>query len=184
MYRLLAVFIVLTLFLGACQSTPAQNDNEELQKLVDADQNDRSTDSDEPIAPKDDIRRKRVLELLAKNQIVTPQDKYNAALILQHTGMVFVGNKLTSKSVENHYLAYQLVKSAFEEGYEDAQYFVAVTYDRYSWMSFGYQKYGTQTTYIDDKPVWVTIDPTTTNEERAQYNVPHLEVLLKQKPMQ
>lgn len=184
MYRLLAFFIALSLFLAACQSRPVQNDNVELQKLVDADQKDRSTDSDEPIALKDDVRRKRVLELLAKSKIVTPKDKYNVALILQHTGMVFVDNQLKSKSVENHFLAYQLAKSAFEEGYQDAQYFVAVTYDRYSWMAFGYQKYGTQTTYIDDKPVWVTIDPATTNEERAHYNVPPLEELLKQKPMQ
>ena len=77
-----------------------------------------------------------------------------------------------------------MAKAAYEEGYQKAQYFIAVTYDRYSWMAFGYQKCGTQSTYVDDKDVWVTIDSNTTDEERAKYRVPPLEELLKQKPMQ
>jgi hypothetical protein len=180
--RCLLFMICISIFLG-CEKKQITN-NAELQTMADLDQQDRSEDGDEPLEPKDEIRRKRVFELLAANAVRTPKDKVNSALILQHTGMVFVEGELKSKSVENHYLAHQLAKSAFESGYEEARFFTAVTYDRYSWMAFGYQKYGTQTTFVNHEEVWVTIDSVTSDEERAVYNVLPLDELLKQKPMQ
>lgn len=180
----LTLLICLLFFLLVNTCAQVKEDNAELKKLVAADQADRSGESDEKLAPNDDLRRQKVFELLAQNKIMTPKDKYNASIILHHTGMVFIDNQLKSKSVENHYLAYQLAKAAFEEGYQKAQYLVAVTYDRYSWMAYGYQKYGTQTTFKDDKEVWVTIDSTTADEERARYQVPPLQELLKLHSMQ
>lgn len=181
----IAIFFtfVLMLLLAACGRTE-NFDNVELQQMVEADQKDRSEDNDEPLEPKDELRRKRVFEMLADNEIKTAKDKINAAVILQHTGMVFADGKMKSKSVENHYLAYQLAKSAFESGYEKAGYFTAVTYDRYAWMSFGYQKYGTQSTFINGEQVWVTIDAETSDEEREKFGVPALSELLKSMPMQ
>jgi len=152
--------------------------------LLDADQADRSGESDEMLATNDDLRRQKIFELLAQNKIVTPKDKYNASIILHHTGMVSLDSQLKSKSLENHYLAYQLAKAAFEGGCQKAQYLVAVTYDRYSWMAYGYQKYGTQTTFKDDEEVWVKIDSTTADEERAKFKVPPLQELLEQHSME
>jgi len=183
MNRLLIIMIIaIVLFMG-CEKAELV-DNAKLQELVDADQRDRSSDSEEPFAPKDDERRKLLFEMLAKNEVITPKDKLNAAIILQHTGMIFVDDNMKSKSVENLFLAHQLAKAAYEEGYEKARYFTAVTYDRYCWMAFGFQKYGTQSTYINDEDVWVTIDPETTDEESEVYNVPTLKKLLEHKPMQ
>ncbi len=181
MKNLVVRAMILSVLLS-CSSEVELRDSHVLMKLVEADQNDRMNDSDEPIAPKDDLRRMKVIELLANGSVVTPQDKYNAALILQHTGMVFSDGTLKSKSVENHYLAYQLAKAAYESGLEEARYFVAVTYDRYLWMSKGFQKYGTQSTFVDDREIWVEIDTLTTDEERAEYLVKPLSELLELKP--
>jgi hypothetical protein len=57
-------------------------------------------------------------------------------------------------------------------------------YDRYSWMTHGYQKYGTQSVWVDDNEYWVTIDPATTDAERARFNVRPLAELLREKPME
>jgi len=51
-------------------------------------------------------------------------------------------------------------------------------------MAFGYQKYGTQSTYVNDREVWVRFDSTTTDAERARYGIAPLETLLKVKPVQ
>ena len=177
------LIVVSTFYFTNCGSTK-KNHNIELQKLVVADQKDRMSGSDEPWEPKDELRRKRIFVLLANNKILTAKDKLNAALILQHTGMVFCNKKLKSKSMENHYLAYQLSKAAYRQGSEKARRYIALTYDRYSWMAFGYQKYGTQSTFIDDQEVWVKIDTKTSDEERVKYNIAPLAELLKQKSMQ
>ncbi len=195
MKTFLIIAISLLVVLTSCQKEPKEQqvpkiqkvevkDNLELQKMADQDQKDRMTDSDEPLEPKDEMRRKKVFEMLAKNLVVTAKDKFNAAIILQHTGLTFCEGKLTSISVENYYLVYLLAKKSFEMGNKTAQYFIAAAYDRYSWLKYGYQKYGTQGTPQDGKEVWVKIDPNTTDEERAKYRVPPLAELLKQKPMQ
>lgn len=186
--KLLPIILVL-LFFTACniksiEDNKPSSDNAELIKMAKEDQADRMKDSDEPLEPKDEVRRKRVMELLADNRIITNRDKFNAALILQHTGLMFCNNELKSMSVENYYLAYLLAKSAFENGYKDAAGMTAATYDRYSWLAYGYQKYGTQGTYENDKEVWVKFDSTTTDSERAIYGIEPLQKLLSQKPVQ
>lgn len=57
----------------------------------------------------------------------------------------------------------------------------AATYDRYLLYTEGYQKYGTQRVpdEVTEEEVWAPIDPKTTDEERAKYNVPPLTELLK-----
>ncbi len=133
MYRPLCIMAITFAFvIIPLGSEIFASDNPELIRLVESDQLDRMTDSDEPIAPKDDKRRKRVFQLLAAGQVNTARDKYRAALILQHTGLELIGGKLLSKSAENYYLAYELAKAALDDGYEDARRSVAVFYDRYS----------------------------------------------------
>jgi len=176
--------ITFTLVFSAFGSEIYAKDNPELIRLVEADQLDRMTDSDEPIAPKDNKRRKRVFQLLAAGEVNTPRDKYRAALILQHTGLVFIGEEMKSISAENYYLAHELAKFVFNDGNEDARRSVAVNNERYSWLTFGYQKYGTQLVWIDDKDYWVKIDSTTTDAERAQFGIRPLAELLADKPME
>jgi hypothetical protein len=129
----------------------------------------------------DEIRRMRVLELLGQGKIDSPESKYHAAMILQHTPQGAVGATIASKSNENYILAHFLARSAAEEGYEDARWLAAATYDRYLVIQGRPQKYGTQfnlnvaTGFLEFSPV----DPDTTDAERAEWHVPPVEQTLR-----
>ncbi len=147
---------------------------------------DQAARSGQTIVRTDAERVKLVLAELARNAVQTPEDKTNAALVLQHTGMTFCGDKLTSLSPDNYLLAHNLAAAAFEAGYDDARFLVAQTIDRYLSMTEGYQKYGTNR-FINQETgaeEWAPIDRSTTDAERAKYGVPALEILLKQFPEQ
>ena len=153
--------------------------------MVIKDQEMRMNGNDEPMEPKDKIHRQRVMELLSENLIITPDDKFNAALILQHTALTYCNDRLKSISSENYYLAYTLVKSSMESGNKDAAYLVAATYDRFLYFTEGYQKYGTQKIYYEEEGgmLWAPIDTLTTDEERKKYGVKPLSELLKETKM-
>jgi len=51
--------------------------------------------------------------------VKTPEDKFNAALVLQHTPLTFCDKQLVSTNPDNHLLAHNLFKSAFEAGYKE-----------------------------------------------------------------
>lgn len=143
----------------------------------------RQSDSNDPLEISDRVRRKKVLQLLAEDKIVTDNDKFHAAYILNHTGLVFCDGSVKSVSAENYYLAYQLAKSSFENGNEEARYFTAAFYDRYLLYTKGFQKYGTQRVFEDNQELWAPIDPLTTDEEREHYGIESLKELLKKHKM-
>lgn len=157
------------------------SNNKELEQLVVKDQEMRNNDTLD-MEPIDKTHRQRVLEMLANGEVITGQDKFNAALLLQHTALIFCNEKLVSISPENYYLAYKLSKSAFDSGYKNAGYMTAAAFDRYLLYTEGYQKYGTQRLYDEktDEEYWAPIDSTTTDEERAVYMVKPLKELLKE----
>lgn len=156
-----------------------QVDNEDLVRMVLEDQEIRNKD-DADFEPLDKTHRNKVFELLANGLVTTNKDKLNAALILQHTALVFCNDELNSISAENYLLAYHLSKSAFENGELSAANFVAVTLDRYLLYTVGYQKYGTQRVFDDEtnEEMWAPIDSLTTDEERRKYGVPSKDSLL------
>jgi hypothetical protein len=164
--------------------TKNANDNSELKRLVIIDQQMRQNDT-LAMEPIDKKHRAVVMSLLANGLIKTNQDKFNAALILQHTALTFCNGKLVSISPENYLLAHELTKSAFEAGDKSAAYMAAVTYDRYLLYTEGYQKYGTQR--VNDETtgeeIWAPIDPNISDKERTKYNVPPLAELLKKYKM-
>jgi hypothetical protein len=86
-------------------------------------------------------RIKIVLELIAKGTLKGAEDQFDAALVLQHTGMDFCGKRLVSKSADNYLIAHYLFISAYEGGYKDALYLIAASIDRYLSMTEGYQKF-------------------------------------------
>lgn len=183
------VLVLFVLLLNSCkeqsQKTETIKNNAELEEMVANDQEMRMTNKDEPMEPKDKIHRQRVMELLSQNLIITPDDKFNAALILQHTALTYCNNILKSISPENYYLAYTLAKSSSESGNKDADYLVAAAYDRFLLYTEGYQKYGTQKVYYKetDEMLWAPIDTLTTDEERKKYGVKALSELLKEGKM-
>ncbi|SRX76011.1 hypothetical protein [Aequorivita antarctica] len=180
----LLALIVLSILLLSCTSKVDEispvNDNEELIEMVLKDQKMR-LENFENLEEIDQEHRTKVMELLADGKIITNKDKLNAALILQHTNLTYCNDNLTSLSNENYLLAYMLSKSAFENGSNEAAYYVAITFDRYSLYTKGFQKYGTQRVIDDktEKELWAPIDTSTTDEERAKYNVPALKDLLR-----
>jgi len=187
-FIILPVILSINIVTGCTcnENRSSASNNSELMEMALEDQKIRTSGGDEPLEDIDKIHRSRVMELLAESQVKTPVDKFNAALILQHTALTFCNGKIASISPENYHLAYFLSKSAFESGYKDAGYLTAATYDRYLLYTKGYQKYGTQQVY-DDKSnelLWAPIDSMTTDAEREKYYVSPLKTLLKEFKMQ
>lgn len=119
-------------------------------------------------------------------RIAPLENKFNAALVLQHTPLTYCDKQLVSKSPDNYLLAHNLFKSAFEAGYKDADYLVVASIDRYLSFTEGYQKYGTNRIVNQEtgKEELVPIDRKTPDSERAKYGVPPLATILKQFPEQ
>jgi len=139
---------------------------ERLKELFAADQAARQADSIdwERLSEEDRQRRVEVLGYLTHGRLIAPESLYYAAFIFQH------GN------CPDHYqLAHQLAERALDGGFDQARWIFAATLDRYL-LSIGQpQKYGTQFLVQEDGQ-WVLqpYDPSTTDEERARYNVPRL----------
>ena len=174
---------LISLLLLATLSLPAWADNAELAQLAAEDQAVRTGSAD---SRSDDARREKVLEILATGGAVSPQDKFNAALVLQHTGLTFCDGELKSLSAENYLLAHFLFKQAMAGGIKDSNYLAAASIDRYLSFTKGYQRYGTNRV-IDQatgKEMLVPVDRKVTDEERATYGVAPLQQLLRQYPEQ
>ena len=182
---IIAILLLFGLILG-CQKQP---DNEmkmlaisqELQSMVDQQQTLRENETTDPalMSKIEGEHRNRVFELLAQMQITTARDKIRAAIILQHTPAMMWDTKVTSRSVENYLLAHHLAKAAVADGYERGKRMCAISLDRYLMYRGQSQKFGTQIVYNNKTNTWTLypIDPNTTDEERAQWNVEPLDTL-------
>src|SRR4030095_4207823 len=109
----------ITLTVGSTTSTEAYGQNLLLRELAKEDQDSRS---DKKIARTDEERVKIVLAQIAQRTLKVPEDDFNAALVLQHTGFTFCEKRLISVSPDNYLLAHYLFQSAFEAGYKDARF--------------------------------------------------------------
>jgi hypothetical protein len=201
MYRIVAlsvkvgVFIMISCSYKSNPTISPQIDNKTLEVLFKKDIEIRELDekTDTVILENyDKVHRNKVFEMLAKNEIKTPVDKFRAALILQHTAAKICDGKLTSISSENFLLAYHLSSNALETlnlrndtiSLKKANYprMVALNYDRYLLYAYGYQKFGTQFVFDEktNEMILAPIDTTLSNDiERKKYNVESLEYLLK-----
>lgn len=179
--RLIAFPFVLLFALLCASPAHARDDNPELARLAAQDQEDRAEKEGEW---DDNARRRRVLELIAADAVVTPRDKLHAALILQHTPGAVCDGKLVSTNPEHYLLAHHYAKAAFDAGLEDAGVLVASTIDRYLAFTEGRQRYGTsQLLDLQTGQMYLPkIDRSVTDEERARYGVPPLATLLTQAP--
>lgn len=171
-----------------CVASQSFAQNAELKKLAQQDQAVRMLPPEEAskVGSDDDDRVQLVLEFLAKSTVQTPEDKFYAALILDHTPLAFCEGRIVAKSPYNFLLAHDLAKQSFEAGYKPAGILVAQTMDRYLSFTVGHQKYGTNRLYnqTTGKEELVPIDRSVPDSERAKYGVPPLADLLKQWPEQ
>jgi hypothetical protein len=173
--------LAVMFFLVCCAPGLMAQNNAELKELQ---TEDLASQEDKPVQRTDKDRAKRVLELLAKGVVQTPEDKYNAAIVLQHTPADFCEGRIISKGVYNYLLAHYLAREAYEGGFQPARILIAQGIDRYMSMTEGRQKYGTNR-FINQKTgkeELVPIDRSVPDSERAKYGVPPLAELLKQGP--
>ena len=179
-------WLVVAFFVCVVPASSAQN--AELKTLKQEDQASRGVPAEGigKITRTDNDRIRRVLELLAQGAVQTPEDKFNAALVLQHTGLTFCEKRLVGQSPYNYLLAHFLARESFDAGYADARMLVAATIDRYLAFTEGRQKYGTNYVFNQKtgKEELVPIDRNVPDSERARYGVEPLAELLKQFPEQ
>jgi hypothetical protein len=176
------IYIAVLLLISGWLPSHAQNAR--LKALADEDQAARLGQAS--VSRSDDDRIKLVLELVANGAVRTPEDQFNAALVLQHTPLNFCDGRLVSKSPYNYLLAHYLAKESFAAGYAPSRELVAQTIDRYLGFTEGRQLYGTnrvinQTT---GKEELIPVDRSVPDSERAKFGIPPLAELLKQYPEQ
>lgn len=135
---------VLERFANAQSSASVQDkDNQELARLMDEDQADRTPPAGKTIdwktvAARDESRLKRVKEIYSQDQLRTGNDYFNPALVLQH-----------SNTPEDYLLAHELCVVAISKR-RGIESLAAASEDRFL-MSIGRrQRFGTQ--YRSDGP--------------------------------
>lgn len=144
--------------------------HDELRALYEADQQQRQ---DHPtygtveyaqLRAHDAERRELVRALIAENALTFAEDFYHAAMILQH-----------GEALADIWQAHTLALRATELGHVPARWLAAASLDRWLMYQGRPQKYGTQ--FVPDGTryrLW-TVDPVTTDAERAAWGVPALE---------
>ena len=143
--------------------------NNELFSLYQADKQERvnqpkaNTPYYKAMRQRDRERRERVMAMVAANELYIAEDYYHAAWIMNHGD--------TPKDAENAHL---LALRSSELGDRPARWLAAASYDRWQMYQGKPQKYGTNYIYdgIQDR-LW-DVDPATTDEERAGWDVPPL----------
>ncbi len=139
--------------------------NEELHTIYTQDQADRKGKINiGHMQEHDRIRRQRVEELLTAGSIQTAEDYFHAAMVFQH-----------GEQLDDYWKAHELALKAAELGHGTGRWLAAASYDRWLMQQGKPQKYGTQyTRQNSDLFTLYEIDPTTTDAERAEWNVPSL----------
>ncbi|MEM9837823.1 MAG: hypothetical protein AAF830_01575 [Pseudomonadota bacterium] len=99
-----------------------------LQKLRDADQDDRRGAIDASLTERDNARREEVAALFAEGCLITGRDHHNAALIFQH-----------GKVPEHYYQAYRWAQRAVALGDTDAEWLISRAIDRFL-LNSGYKQ--------------------------------------------
>lgn len=152
--------------------------SKQIQAIADADQAIRKKGIlNEKTNLEDQQRRIKLLSLIPK--AVTAQDFANIALVFQHgdcTLLLIFANKMAGMAID-------LAKNGTTFKYVNIRWLYAATLDRaleYATPSRA-QKYGTQNFSLGNDCVRLyVVDPRTTDEERAEYNVASLKNLISE----
>jgi hypothetical protein len=143
--------------------------NAELVRLYEEDQADRRGGFESidwsKVSVRDAEREKRVEEILAAGGAKVSDDYYHAAMIYQH-------GTTPEQAARAHELALKAVE--LDAKNERAKWLAAASEDRRLMYEKRPQKYGTQYTKKDGTWVLWDVDPSVTDEERAEWNVPPL----------
>ena len=108
-------------------------------------------------------RRKRVMEIIAQKELLSAEDYFHAAWIMNH-----------GDTPEDAYHAHNLALRASELGYRPARWLTAASYDRWLMYQGQPQKYGTNYIFDGNRDRLWDVDPSTTDVERADWDFPPL----------
>ncbi len=163
------LIILFSVFFSCKNVQEKYGDNQELIKMYEEDQYDRSNES--PVFWKlkvksDSMHLARVRKMLDLGLVRTSNDYVNAAMIFQH-----------GPFAEDHRMAIEMMKKAIELNPATNKSLLAAATDRYLISTGKPQIYGTQYTILDDGSWQLdTIDTTKiTDAERREYGVETLE---------
>jgi hypothetical protein len=125
--------------------------NAEMTRIFEADQADRASGGPAidwaVVTPRDEARRARTLALVAAGALVSGDDYWHAAFVLQHGG-----------ETDDYLLAHTFAVIAAARGRADATWIAAATLDRYLQKSGRPQIYGTQYRFSNETQA-ATQDP-------------------------
>jgi hypothetical protein len=144
-------------------------DNPELARLFLDDQSDRQTNPGKSIdwkmvGPRDKARQARVKELYKSDQLLTGDDFYHAAMVLQH-----------GEVPEDFLLCHELCVVAIIKGNKDARWLAAASEDRFLMNINRPQRFGTQFRSMGDAPMTLyQTDGGVTDALRQPFGVPTL----------
>jgi TPR repeat protein len=143
--------------------------NEELRQLYEADQADRlASEMPRDFMERDHARLRRVTELLDAGAAESGEDFFHAAMVFQH-----------GDDVNDYQRAHELALRAAELGHRPGRWLAAAARDRWLMRQGKPQKYGTQYRASGDRMELYEVDPATTDEERAEWDVPSLAEALR-----
>lgn len=138
--------------------------NPELRRIFEEDQADREGPMHPQIMARDAARLARVQQLLDEGAVRAAEDHLCAAFVFQH------GDQL-----EHYWQAHELALAAVDLGHgPPARWLAAAAYDRWLMRQGLPQKFGTQYRGQGSRYVLYEVDPATTDEERARWDVPPL----------
>jgi hypothetical protein len=133
--------------------------NEELKRLCDEDQRDM-TDLPPNRVERDRMRRRRVMEILNEGGATEGIDYTHAAVIFQH-----------GETLDDWWTAHKLAYKASELGFRRARWLSAVALDRWLLRQGKPTKFGTQYVNLGGIIRLARFDPSTTDEERKEWDV-------------
>ena len=147
--------------------TAPMQSNAELAQIFEEDQGDRNVSNIDwsVVLPRDDKRRARVAEILKEGGAKVSADFHHAAMVYQH-----------GHNPADFQRAHELAAKAVEldPSNDSAKWLGAAAKDRYLMNTGKPQLYGTQFRTVDGVWELYEVDPSVTDADRAQWNVPPL----------
>jgi hypothetical protein len=143
--------------------------DDELASLYRADKQERinqpeaNTPEYRAMRARDLQRRQRAMAIAEANGLQTAKDYYHAAHIMNH-----------GDTIDDARNAHLLALHSSELGHRPARWLAAASYDRWQMYQGKPQKYGTNYVYDGREDRLWDVDPRTTDEERARWDVPPL----------
>jgi len=150
---------------------PAPSDSEELKRIFEEDQADRSPAMSgqaidwSVVGPRDEAREVRVKELLGQGALHTGADYFHAAMVLQH-----------APEPDDYLLCHDLCVIAIGKGEARAKWLAAASMDRFLVSIGRLQRFGTQFggTRAGMPMRLRPVDPAVSDRLRQEFNVPPL----------